>query len=1200
MFPQKTREIPYNYTSADDARIIRFLLGRKAWYALEKIRFQRKTESLVRLIMRFMGDMFILHRNPYVFQNLVENISLRENFLHGLNADFDRIEQNTSSTEEIQTITACCREYLKTLAAELASETRKRHKIQKELGAISGEENISFDPFALISHVTDATDWRLFLPIAVVWPDKESQVPCLLTAIKNMGLHAIPRGAGTGLTGGAVPVRKNCIIINTEKLNRIIGFEEKPDHNGVRIPLLSLEAGVITGDAMKFAEKENYVFATDPTSAWACTIGGNISENAGGKTAVLWGTAIDNIFSFRIAISDGRLLEIQRVSHPLRKILPEDLVQFDIMDVATGGYLKTIALTGTEIRTKGLGKDITNKALNGLPGIQKEGTDGVITSAKFILHRAYEFKATCCIEFFGQDMDEAGRVILAISETFINKGEEALMALEHFDEEYVRAIQYKVKAPKSESPKAVLLIDIVGHTAVQLEKGKKQLSELLEPYTNTFAFFTESKIESDRFWQDRKKLGAIAKRTNAFKLNEDIVLPLSALAEFSNFIDRCNIEEERENQQSFAWQISSYLEEAEPLSDPEWMEAKIPAAKKILRESIEKLALCGKINLQQETHTRKLLKSMMVLFRGYSKVCDEIKAIYQETRSHLIVIATHMHAGDGNVHVNIPVFSNDREMMIRAMETADTIMEKALELNGVVSGEHGIGFTKLKYIDPEQIDRLNQYRQEIDPEGVMNPGKLSDVEVPNQVFAPSFNLLDLEARILHHGSLRDLALKISNCIRCGKCKTDCCVFYPQQNLFFHPRNKNLAIASLIEASLYDAQKFRSTQFEFLKHLEEIADHCTICHKCCTPCPVDIDTGEVSIMERALLETRKMKHTALITNLTLRYLESRSRTFNAAFRKIIIRFGGSVQRNLAKTISCFPRKKKSHSPISGLLSSPIPPACSKTFWNVFPVCGNNQALLIPAEKAEKTVFYFPGCGSERLFSNIGKASVYILLKSNTSVILPPPFLCCGFPAKVNAKIEMESRITLRNIIFLTQIRETFGHISLDACVVSCGTCREALLEQKADQILQAKIMDVSAFSIQNGISVQAGRQLIYHQPCHDSLEGKAEDLFLTYGHTKMQTTAECCAEAGTMSLSRPDITAAMRNRKENSLLSIKKNFDQQITIVTNCPSCIQGLGRHASHNIHPRHIAHELALQTGGKKWKNELRILSKKAEVIQF
>ncbi|MBA4367938.1 MAG: hypothetical protein C0403_09915, partial [Desulfobacterium sp.] len=73
-----------------------------------------------------------------------------------------------------------------------------------------------------------------------------------------------------------------------------------------------------------------------------------------------------------------------------------------------------------------------------------------------------------------------------------------------------------------------------------------------------------------------------------------------------------------------------------------------------------------------------------------------------------------------------------------------------------------------------------------------------------------------------------------------------------------------------------------------------------------------------------------------------------------------------------------------------------------------------------------------------------------------------------------------------------------------------------------------------------------------------------------------------------------------NRKEGSILSVIENPDQKTVILTNCPSCIQGLGRHSGHHIHPRHIAHELALQVGGEKWENELRILSKKAEVIQF
>jgi ferredoxin len=213
------------------------------------------------------------------------------------------------------------------------------------------------------------------------------------------------------------------------------------------------------------------------------------------------------------------------------------------------------------------------------------------------------------------------------------------------------------------------------------------------------------------------------------------------------------------------------------------------------------------------------------------------------------------------VHVNIPVFSNDRDMMRRAAATADATMEKVKELGGVVSGEHGIGLTKLHHLERSERDSLAAYRGEVDPDGVMNPGKLSDPGIVDLVFTPSFNLLELEARILQHGSLEKLADMISKCVRCGKCKPNCCVFYPKRGMFYHPRNKNLAVAALIEALLYEVQRFHNTEFRSLKHLGEVADQCTLCHKCLAPCPVSIDTGKVSVLEREILAARGFKRTA---------------------------------------------------------------------------------------------------------------------------------------------------------------------------------------------------------------------------------------------------------------------------------------------------------------------------------------------------
>ena len=425
-----------------------------------------------------MGDMFILRRNPFLWQWLVESHRRRRNFFRTASRDIEVIERNTKDDDRVRGVLRRCREYLRQVEDELSHAPGRRQKIRRALGAIVGEHNIAFDPFAIISHATDATDWRLALPLAVVWPAEESQVAPLLRACADLGLRVIPRGAGTGLTGGAVPLAEGCVMVNTERLNRIGGIRAEMLGAGRSAAVMDVEAGVITEDAMAAAEKQGLVFATDPTSAWASTIGGNLAENAGGKSAVLWGTAIDNVLSFRVIMPGGVSVDVARVEHPLRKILPEDEVRFRITR-DDGAPARDIVLRGNDLRKKSLWKDITNKTLGGVPGLQKEGTDGVITSARFVLYRAYEKQSTACLEFFGHSMDEASQVILALSREIQNRGDEALLALEHFDEEYVRAIGYRVKATREERPKAVLLIDLVAREDGGMKTGRATLEAIV-------------------------------------------------------------------------------------------------------------------------------------------------------------------------------------------------------------------------------------------------------------------------------------------------------------------------------------------------------------------------------------------------------------------------------------------------------------------------------------------------------------------------------------------------------------------------------------------------------------------------------------------------------------------------------------------------------------------------------------------------
>ncbi|MCA1792991.1 MAG: DUF3683 domain-containing protein [Desulfobacteraceae bacterium] len=1189
------RKIPYNYTSANDDQIIRHLFGSGIQDAIAHLDSQKNTGRSSRLLHRFMGDLFIIQRNPFLFQELLEHPVQRRHLFSECENDLDIIEKAARHPAVFQVLSAC-RNALKALSRQILTHFTVRQKILGSLAPVIGRDNIYFDPFTIMAHATDATDWRRFLPIAVLRPDKETQVPQLVTRIRDLGLHIIPRGAGTGLTGGATPLTAHCVMVNTEKLNRISDIAPVKTPGPQTHFSIHLEAGVITQDAKDAAAKNKLIFATDPTSAWACTIGGNLSENAGGKTAVLFGTALDNVLSYNIVMADGHLYTVTRKHHPGRKILSTDRVTFEVTD-DQGQKVQTIALAGEQIRKKNLGKDVTNKTLNGLPGIQKEGCDGIITSARFILYPAFAHKKTSCIEFFGNDMTEAGQVIAAISRTFSGK-DPAIMALEHFDEEYIKAIRYKTKQAMGTRLKAVLLVDMVSNDNDTLDQGLKTLENILAPYEKTGLSIAEDDKEAKRFWEDRKRLGAIAAHTNAFKLNEDIVLPMDSLAAFVRFVDQTNMEEKAFNQAKIIQDIVDYLDGAIPLADPQWLVKKVAHAKDLAWATKKKLVIASRDALEAGIYAKNYYDQVFQSLRGYTLVLENLEKIYQSAQSRLIVIATHMHAGDGNVHVNIPVFSNDREMMQRAAMTADKVMEKAKILKGVVSGEHGIGVTKFKHLDPSAIKAFEQYRDRMDPDRIMNPNKLSEPDIINKIFTPSFNLLELEARILKHGDLSHLALNIANCVRCGKCKPVCPMFFPDKNMFFHPRNKNLALGSLIEAMLYITQRTQSTGFKILKNLEQIADHCTICHRCFVKCPVNIDTGNISIEERNILKTMRFSHTPLSTRMTLAYLSEKRPLANRLVRPVLLGTGAFLQRNTARLLSPLARTDAfARTRGMQLLRTKIARPDAGTLRAVLPVTGKNQALVLePLASPVSTVFYFPGCGSERLFSRISMAAIHLLLGQNHRIILPPPFLCCGYPFKVNAQTRQYQQIFLKNIIVFTQIRDMFHDLDFDACLVSCGTCMESLVQLDVQQIFDCAVTDISEYVLQHwNISAASHQSYLYHAPCHDSLKDAAPGLLEKQG-IQVTPVPFCCSEAGTMALSRPDISHSMLIRKQTALTPVQKG--EKKTILTNCPSCLQGLGRQP--HLIPVHLAEELAMLMGKTQGQSTLKEKTASCEIVTF
>lgn len=409
----RIREIPYNYTSFADKDIVVRLLGEDAWRLVEELQQEERTGRSARMLFEVLGDIWVIQRNPYLQEDMLFNMKRRELLVNALYHRIKAINQRNDRLQEDQ------REKIKILVEKALITIEKfkssferswdlRRIVQKKLKKYTKLDNVRFDGFSRASHVTDATDWRIAYPFVVVYPDSEEEIPGIVRSFIELGFTIIARGGGTGYTGGAVPMFDRTAIINTEKLNRISPVEMKK-LEGVEddVATIRAEAGAVNKQVADKASSEGWVFSVDPNSNYACTIGGNIAENAGGKKAVLWGTTLDNVYWYRMVDPNGDWLEVKRINHNLGKIHQQEFVEFEAVwkdgkkspEKAAILRKKTYKLRGGSFRKPGLGKDVTNKYLGGLPGIQKEGTDGIITSARFILHKMSAVTQTVCLEF---------------------------------------------------------------------------------------------------------------------------------------------------------------------------------------------------------------------------------------------------------------------------------------------------------------------------------------------------------------------------------------------------------------------------------------------------------------------------------------------------------------------------------------------------------------------------------------------------------------------------------------------------------------------------------------------------------------------------------------------------------------------------------------------------------------------------------
>ncbi|WP_454722059.1 DUF3683 domain-containing protein [Delftia acidovorans] len=1273
--PARLREIPYNYTSFSDREIVIRLLGTSMWDVLNQLRQERRTGRSARMLYEVLGDIWVVQRNPYLQDDLLHSPDRRKALVEALEHRLGEIDKRRAPQQDpvrdalVGQLVDAARRAVHEFNATFVEAEQLRRRVQKSLGRHTAKDNIKFDGLSRVAHVTDATDWRVEYPFVVLTPDTEAEMAALVRACIELRLTIIPRGGGTGYTGGAIPLTWRSVVINTEKLEAMTEVEMRRipgvDHE---VPTIFTEAGVVTQRVADAAERAGFVFAVDPTSAEASCIGGNVAMNAGGKKAVLWGTALDNLVSWRMVTPDAQWLEVTRVGHNLGKIHDAEMASFELQYFEADGKTpirsERLDIPGQKFRKEGLGKDVTDKFLSGLPGIQKEGCDGLITSARWVVHRMPEHTRTVCMEFFGNAKDAVPSIVEIKDFMFAEQKRSGVLlaGLEHLDDRYLKAVGYATKSKKGNGhlPKMVLLGDIAGDNADDVARVAAEVVRIANS-RNGEGFTAVSAEARKKFWLDRKRTAAISRHTNAFKINEDVVIPLPRMWEYTDGIERINIELSLRNKLKLCDALTDFFQHGDLPLGKQDDAGDIPSAELLEDRVQQALALVADVrtlwqgwlddveNLfpQLQDHTLRaswktqLKAPMAQIFAGaaFQPLLAEVNAIHQRVLKGRVWVALHMHAGDGNVHTNIPVNSDDYEMLQTAHEAVARIMVLARHLDGVISGEHGIGITKLEFLSDDELAPFAAYKQRVDPEGRFNKGKLirneklqavvgqsHDGRSPREslmfadltnAYTPSFGLMGHESLIMQQSDIGAIADSVKDCLRCGKCKPVCATHVPRANLLYSPRNKILATSLLVEAFLYEEQTRRGVSLRHWQEFEDVSDHCTVCHKCFNPCPVKIDFGDVTMNMRNLLRKMDKKSFRPGNKLAMAMLNATNPDTIKFMRSAMVGVGFKAQRLASDVLHSLARKQTQRPPasvgraplkeqvihfVNKKLPGGLPNKTARALLDIedkdyVPIIRSPQTTSADTE----AVFYFPGCGSERLFSQVGLATQAMLWHAGVQTVLPPGYLCCGYPQRGSGQFDKAEKMITDNRVLFHRVATTLNYLDIKTVVVSCGTCYDQLQGYEFGKIFPgSRIIDIHEYLLEKGVTLQGKEGYLYHDPCHSpmKLQDPMKTVKALVGEGVVKSE-RCCGESGTLGVTRPDISTQIRFRKEEELkkgeaalrasgaLAEKDN----VKILTSCPSCLQGLSRYGGDMnnglLEADYIVVEMARQILGENWMAE-------------
>lgn len=443
-----------------------------------------------------------------------------------------------------------------------------------------GADRVLDDTATRALYASDETPRRVE-PGAVLFPASHDDVAALVRIAFEHRVALTPRGAGSGNVGGALPA-PGSVVVSFECMRRVLEFD--PDNR-----LIVVEAGIVTDEIDRIARSAGLFYPPDPGSSAYCRIGGNLAMNAAGPRAVKYGVTRDYVLGLRAVTGSGQ--EIRTGCRTTKGVTGYDLTR---LLVGSGG---TLAL-------------VTEATLKLLPAPQAVATLRV------------------CFASNRDALDAVGRVM-----------HQPVLpcALEFMDQRAIDAIRPTGAADDlPPGTRALLMVEADGAA----EDLPRQIAALQEALAGDGLLEMKRGFEPEviaQLWAARKSLSHAVKQIAPLKINEDIVVPVSQLGDFVDFIDHI-------------------------------------------------------------------------------------------AHAHRLAVVSFGHAGNGNLHVNLMVHPDDADEMERAHLVLDAIVLRALALGGTLSGEHGIGTEKRRFVDreiePATLELMRAIKRQFDPLGLLNPGKL--------------------------------------------------------------------------------------------------------------------------------------------------------------------------------------------------------------------------------------------------------------------------------------------------------------------------------------------------------------------------------------------------------------------------------------------------------------------------------------------